>query len=194
MLAAAAAGAVVLVLVLVRNAPAPSRVEPTAPASVAAPWPSREQATPAPYVAACPAVDQVIGAETLRAMGGIAALECFGDATLTLEGTVRCARLTRDGGPGGPSWLDPYSGCAMDDALALYGPPVTALLDDGTPPPPNPVVGRYRVRGHFDDPEARTCSMLPIGVSVTSPIGPPDPEAVMLCRQAFVVTEVEALP
>lgn len=127
-------------------------------------------------------------------MGSLAALKCFGDAMLTLEGTVRCTGLVRDGGPGGPSWLDPYAGCAMDEALALYGRPVTALLDDGAPPPPNPVSGRYRVRGHFDDPEAKTCSMLPIGVSVASPIGHPDPEAVMACRQMFVVTEVEKLP
>lgn len=147
-----------------------------------------------PSAATCSSADRVVELETLRTMGGRAALECFGDATLTLEGTVRCSALIRDGGPGGPSWLDPYSGCVMEEALALHGPPVTALLDAGSPPPPNPVAGRYRVRGHFDDPEAKTCSMLPIGVSTTSPIGPPDPEAVLACRQMFVVTEVEQLP
>jgi len=169
-LTAGVAAAIVLLLLLVRAA---DRVEP---ANV------------------CLATEPVVEAKTLRSMGGIAALDCFGDTTLTLEGVVRCTKLVRDGGPGGPSWLDPYSGCAMDEALGLYGRPVTALLDDGTPPPPNPVSGRYRVRGHFDDPEARTCSMLPIGVSVTSPVGSPDPEAVLLCRQSFVVTEVEMLP
>lgn len=147
-----------------------------------------------PSAAVCSADDRVVEVETLWSMGGLEALKCFGDAMLTLEGTVRCTPLVRDGGPGGPSWLDPYSGCAIDEALALYGRPVTALLDTGAPPPPNPIAGRYRVRGHFDDPEARTCSMMPIGVSVTSPIGPPDPDAVMACRQMFVVTEVEELP
>lgn len=147
-----------------------------------------------PTVAVCSSDDRVVEVATLKTMGSLAALKCFGDATLTLEGTVRCTALVRDGGPGGPSWLDPYAGCAVDEALALYGRPVTALLDDGTPPPPNPVTGRYRVRGHFDDPEAKTCSMVPIGVSVSSPIGPPDPEAVIACRQMFVVTEVEKLP
>lgn len=147
-----------------------------------------------PSAAVCSTDDRVVDVETLRSMGGLASLTCFGDATLTLEGTVRCTPAVSDGGAGGPSWLDPYSSCVMDEALALHGPAVTALLDDGAPPPPHQVVGRYRVRGHFDDPEARTCSMLPIGVSVTSPIGPPDPEAVMACRQMFVVTEVEDLP
>lgn len=146
------------------------------------------------FVPVCPAVDQAMKAETLRAMGGIAALACFGDATLALEGNVSCTDLVRDRGAGGTSWLDPYSSCLMDEALGLYGPPVTALLDTGAPPPPNPVAGRYLVRGHFDDPEARFCSMLPIGVSVRGPIGPPDPEAVIQCRQLFVVSEVETLP
>lgn len=146
-----------------------------------------------PSAAVCSFDDRVVDVDTLTRMGGLAALGCFGDATLTLEGTVRCTPLVRDGGPGGPSWLDPYSGCALDEALALYGRPVTALLEAGGPPPPDPVSGRYLVRGHFDDPEARTCSMLPIGVSVTSPIGPPDPEAVLACRQMFVVTDVQPL-
>jgi hypothetical protein len=37
---------------------------------------------------------------------------------------------------------------------------------------------------------AATVSWIPFGVTVSSPIGPPDPDAVILCRQIFVVTSV----
>jgi len=106
---------------------------------------------------------------------------------------MTCMRMSKDGGAAGPSWLDPHSGCSMDEALAVSGPPVTAILEGGLQPP-NPRTGRYRVQGHFDDAEARTCSWVPFGVSVTSPVGPPDPGAVIVCRQLIVATDVQPLP
>lgn len=147
--------------------------------------------TLAPFVARCPATDQPVDPGVIKALGTLQALSCFGGAEITLQGQVTCWVVIADFAVAGPSWLDSYSSCTLDDALALDGPKVTALLDLQTPR--RTITGRYEVRGHFDDPEARTCSWIPFGTTVTSPVGPPDPGAVVVCRQAFVVTEVTTL-
>lgn len=91
--------------------------------------------------------------------------------------------------PGEPAWLTGQS------TWLLWGPrgptgPEPALevwLDPSVELPPEGVRGR--VRGHFDDPEARGCE-LPSSSYPT--LGPGAPAALqeLLCRQRFVVTSV----
>jgi hypothetical protein len=140
---------------------------------------------------ACPpvagtTVDQVIG------MGRIRGLACFGDAQLTFDANVMCLGGAFDGGAGGASWMDSNRACRTvgDPAIALYGEPVTSTL--GADLAAGPRTARFRVTGHFDDPEARGCWNVPVGVSLDSR-GQPEPDAVIACRERFVVTEAVRL-
>lgn len=145
-------------------------------------------ATLAPIASACPEVGQRVEPEVIKALGTLRALACFEGQEITMRGRVTCQSVTADYAVGGPSWFDSYAACLINDALALNGPTVVALL--GAERPPTAVTGNYEVTGHFDDPEAATCSWIPIGTSVSSPVGPPDPGAVIVCRQAFVVSKL----
>lgn len=144
-------------------------------------------ATIAPVAAACPGAEGPIDTAAIKALGTLVSLACFGNRELEMRGLVRCSAASIDSMVGGPSWLGAYWVCDIDSVVGLHGASVGALLEGS---PPNPVTGRYAVRGHFDDSEARTCSWIPFGVTVSSPIGPPDPGAVIVCRQLFVVTSV----
>ena len=140
---------------------------------------------------ACPpvaglTVDQVIG------MGRLRGLACFGRAQLTFEANVMCLGGAFDGGPGGASWMDSNRFCRTvgDPAIALYGKPMTSTMGVDLAAPP--VIARFRITGHFDDPEARGCWNVPVGVSLDSR-GQPEPDAVIACRERFVVTEAVRL-
>jgi len=143
-----------------------------------------------PFRPECPSTFPLSG-QDLAAVGGLQALSCFGNQELTLTGTVHCERSNADYGIGGAGYLDASRECKLDDAFTLYGRAVTSLLD--TPTSVEVVDGRYLVRGHFDDPEAQNCSRIPFGTDPSGAIGPPEPAAVIACRQHFVVSNVTPL-
>jgi hypothetical protein len=145
-------------------------------------------ATLVPFQPTCPPVDDV-SAAAIDALGGLQALACFGDRELTLSGQVECNRAIADGGVGGAPYFDSNRHCVLDDLLGVYGDAVTAILG---PDPNLPTVsGMFELRGHMDDPGARGCGSIPIGVSLNSSTTP-EPWAVVWCRQNFVVTAVVA--
>jgi hypothetical protein len=127
-------------------------------------------------------VEQVIG------IGRVRGLVCFGDAPLTFDANVACVSAVIDGGPGGASWMDSYRLCRTvgDPAMALFGQAITSSL--GADLASNPVTVRFRITGHFDDPESSHCWNVPVGVNLDA-AGEPDPAAVISCRERFVVTE-----
>jgi hypothetical protein len=130
-------------------------------------------------------VEQVIG------IGRVRGLVCFGDAQLTFDANVFCVSGAADGGAGGASWMDSNRFCQTvgDPGMALFGQAITSTL--GADLAANPVTGRFRITGHFDDPESSRCWSVPVGVNLDAR-GEPDPDAVIACRERFVVTE--ALP
>ena len=141
---------------------------------------------------ACPAFDAVTDAD-LKRLGRLQGLACFGAREVTFEATVTCHSVIADGGPGGVEWKDSGRVCFTrtegDSGIGLFGAPITRFVTGGLGG--TNVVMRARVTGHFDDPLAVRCWNLPIGISLDSP-GRPDPDAVIDCRQMFVVTEAPA--
>jgi hypothetical protein len=128
--------------------------------------------------------------QTILSMTEWERLACFGDRSITLEGTVGC------GGCGGfiggmfePAWLaNPmnYEFLNVDPQeqigpFSLHYPPGVELI------PPASIV---RVTGHFDDAAAADCVVAP---------GDPEPEPIsdvlaeLFCSQQFVVDSYEIL-
>ena len=119
-------------------------------------------------------------------------LMCFGNTELTLSGNVTCNRPIIEYAISGASWIDGQRSCflGLEGDLYLYGDNIYSLLES---PPVDSITGRYLVRGHFDDPEAQGCYSIPFGTPPSAfPGESPDPEAVMGCRQMFVVSTVIA--
>ena len=146
-----------------------------------------------PFAPDCPSSDAPVEREVTKSLGTLRALACFGGREVTLRGQLTCYSATIDSAVGGASWLGIDASCSIDDTFWLEGSVVTGLLHGVKPA--DPVVGRYEVRGHFDDPEAAGCSWIPFGSNtLLTPSGHPDPGAVIICRQAFVVTAVTKLP
>jgi hypothetical protein len=135
----------------------------------------------------CPPVGELT-ATTLNSTGGLRALACFRDDELELRGEVECNRAIADGGIGGAGYFDSNRHCILDDALAVFGDAVTAIIDED--PSAMEVRGEYVLHGHFDDEEAHGCGWIPMGVSLSAPTTP-EPGAVLFCRTNFVVTALE---
>jgi hypothetical protein len=142
----------------------------------------------------CPATVELASIELLL---GSERLACFGDAKLELTGTFGC------GGCGGtgpgifePSWLaspmkNPLTVHPVSDHL---GPFTVSLSPSGPGAPPAGSV--VRVRGHFDDPAAGTCTISlidPLRPSGEDLVAVPDEAAVLACRQEFVAESFEIL-
>ena len=140
-----------------------------------------------PYDPDCPDGEELTP-QALVDLGGLAALACFGNKELSLAGRVHCDAGSIDWTISGPTWLSETVVCGMDDEFRLNGPAATSLLDL---PVPN---DRYRVRGHFDDPESIRCGWILFGTSGMSPKDPGEHGPVFTCRQLFVVTHVEQIP
>lgn len=149
------------------------------------------RATLAPMAPSCPDPDRLTAA-TLRGLSGAAALACFGGRELSVLGSLTCGRSIVDFAVGGASWLDPNHVCTLDGGFSISGPGLAAVLALGSAVLPSEVP--VRVRGHYDDPEARQCFRTEIGVFADRPVAPPEPPAVMLCRQILVVDLVTPLP
>jgi hypothetical protein len=139
----------------------------------------------------CPSAPTSAG-EMLR-IGTARAASCFGETELTIEGyTLGC------GGCGGvdeydrtPNWLammipayfmGPQPGAAgMDPTLGfpVFVDPTLGLV---FPPPDTPV----RVTGHFNDPRAKTCQVVPMLGTSAPPLDADD--VIAACQRSFVVT------
>jgi hypothetical protein len=145
-----------------------------------------------PFVPSCPPGDEPISGGDLTIVAGSEGLACFGNIELTVSGELRCFRATADGGAGGAPWMDSTRFCKINDVLWVYGEAVVGLLEE--PTYLDSITGTYEVAGHFDDLAAQGCRWMPIGVSLNAPGGPPDPGAVMTCRQDLVVTSATELP
>lgn len=149
------------------------------------------RATLAPVTPSCPDPDRLTPA-TLRGLSDAAALACFGGRELSVRGRLSCERSIADFAVGGVSWLDPNHSCTLDGEFSISGPglAVVLALDSAALPSEVPV----RVRAHYDDPEARQCFRTDIGVFADRPVAPPEPPAVLLCRQTLVADLVTPLP
>jgi len=143
-----------------------------------------------PFRPECPSAFPLSAAD-LETLGGLQTLTCYGNQELTMTGTVHCDRVQADLAISGASFLDPNRSCQLDSQLHLYGRNVTSLLD--TPTSVEAVDGRYLVRGHFDDGEAQACFFIPFGTPPGGPTQPPDPRAVVTCRQLFLVSNATPL-
>lgn len=140
-----------------------------------------------PYEPPCPPAEGLLAVH-LAALGRLESLSCFGDRLLTLSGVVTCESGHGDGVLAGPI-LSSRTWCWLDNYLQLAGPAVTGLVAD---PHDTPYFsGTYRIRGRFDDPEARYCYGTPFGTNLEGRQDPGDPGAVMECRMFFVVSDAE---
>lgn len=150
----------------------------------------RSVATIVPYLPPCPPTDG-LAASTLSDLGAFEALVCYGSADLTLRGELSCGPAAVDAIVGGAAFMSDRVICMLDDALQVFGSPVTGLLyaADG----PGRVNGQYEVRGHFDDPAAQSCHSIPFGWTPLNAPGNPELGPVASCRTMFVATAVAPL-
>jgi hypothetical protein len=149
-----------------------------------------EVATIEPIQPVCPA-EFPLTSSSLSGLGQFEALTCFADNELTLIGTISCTRPAIEYAVSGASFIDGGRACDLDQVgeVHLYGEAVTSLLE--TPTRVDSFTARVLVRGHFDDPEAQSCYWIPFGTPPSgTPTEPPDPGAVIGCRQMFVVSTV----
>ncbi|HSL33656.1 MAG TPA: hypothetical protein VK871_08400 [Candidatus Limnocylindrales bacterium] len=108
---------------------------------------------------------------------GLAA--CYGDAEITIESGLVCDPEP-DQWATGPTWME-GGACEFeaDPAVAAMHASVYGLDGDLAP-------GRYRVTGHFDDPQSRICREPDGDDSAASRV-----RAILRCRNGFVATSAE---
>lgn len=154
--------------------------------------------TPVGLPAAAPAGTCPPEPATIADLGAIEpamAAACFGRQDLVIASLVGSC-----GGCGGTTrytWIPDWLG-GMYAPLYLSTEVVTSASGGGGYPAwPDPARDltippertRVRVTGHFDDPVAPSCRVVPAGAAVAA-LPSPD-EAVAACRRAFVVTAIE---
>ena len=136
----------------------------------------------------CPALD-LDGVRRLSATGRLA---CFGDQELELAGEFGGCFVS-DPATTSPAWLN-HTGCALvpqgyREGAVVPDPGGLVMRMDGDVGMPHVIRAPIVVTGHFDDPAAGTCRLIP-GASV---IDSRPPELVVLdCRTQFVVTGVSS--
>lgn len=143
-----------------------------------------------PLAGACPALPTTFLA--FKAIPPEIAVVCFGDAPITFT-----AWRTEPGGCGGffpgtfvPEWLSgPWatSGLVLTPVVEEFGGCGDAVAHPSTLPLPTPQQW-VRITGHYDDPEALTCSYQPDPAFGWYGIG--RLELVRDCRLKFVATEI----
>lgn len=121
-------------------------------------------------------------------------LSCFGDRSLTVEGTYGCPGMCGPmiAGDFQPTWLTfPFS----DHQLMLDYPSSPEYLEMRVPPealPDVPVEGSIvRVTGHFNDPASTSCSMSIFDDGQAIEVDPRTAE--LYCRERFVVDAFEVI-
>jgi hypothetical protein len=142
-----------------------------------------------PYMVALPLrCPGDVNLENVSALLESERLACFGNATLEFEGGLGCAFCEGISGSGTPGWLaseHAYSVLVADEdhGLQLFLAPGVGGAEA--------LGSRARVRGHFDDPAALSCSFMledSAGEFQLDPV-----IAFEFCRQRFVVESVELL-
>jgi hypothetical protein len=150
--------------------------------------------TTATYVTAlAPRCPTTFDLRTIQAMLPGEQLSCLGGRTLTLEGTYGCP------GCGGaiagvfsPQWLAfPQSWDFISVNVADRIGPFAVRFPPDVPRPAAASV--VRVRGHFDDPRASSCSIALSSASDSPLVAVPPDQAMLVCRQHFVVTDYEVI-
>jgi hypothetical protein len=141
----------------------------------------------APLRLSCPAVaaDGLVDAGAIRPLSPVRRVACFGGRDLRLRGTVSCSQGTAEMMVSGPSWIDASRFCDLDNALDLEGHAVWPASSAAAV-----TSVKAEVVGHFSDAESASCGLIPFGVSVSGPVGPPNPAAILICRELFVVTSL----
>jgi hypothetical protein len=136
-----------------------------------------------PWVRATePACPDTVDLAGVLALDPLERLACFGDDSLTLTSpSIACGA---GGGPWTwePEWIAVLGGCglAIDASGAmLYRVPPGVTAPGSTVP--------LTVRGHFDDPAARTCRAT--SADPTAYPAPSVEQSVLMCRTEFVVEE-----
>jgi hypothetical protein len=136
----------------------------------------------------CPALDL----DGVRRLSPTARLACFGDQELELAGEFNGC-FVADPATTAPAWLN-HTGCALvpqgyREGAVVPDPGGLVMRMDGDVGMPHVIRAPIVVTGHFDDPAAATCRLIP-GASV---IDPRPPELVVLqCRTQFVATGVSS--
>lgn len=124
---------------------------------------------------------------------------CFGDGSLTVEGTYGCPFCDSLTHPytTEPTWLAEWT-LHLNVLVPTWGeyPPFPGSIVLATPPDVAPIGIEHRgavlrVTGHFDDARAADCSITP---EPAAGADPPHDEAVeWYCRERFVVDSWEAI-
>lgn len=128
-----------------------------------------------PTSVSCP--PSPVPAEQLASLGLIDGLPaCYGDAEITIEGDLACS-AEPDPWTTGPTWLE--DGVCRFDDVDGPSPRVYGLASDLA-------AGRYRVSGHFDDPQARDCREPGGDDTDASRL-----RAILRCRSGFVATSAQ---
>lgn len=138
-----------------------------------------------PWVSAasltCPAPP--LDAEAVLNLSSFGGLVCYGGREIKLVGDISCEVADVDRVFAGPDWLRSNHYCEFD-----LGGQTIEFLDGGIGGLGLPTHGRGLVTGHFDDPQATTCSW-----AVEPPA--PDPALVVVsCRAMFVATDLTGGP
>ncbi len=137
----------------------------------------------------CPDPSTFISGNQLIGLGVMAASTCFGSDAFQLQGEVRCAQpvVRQFLSITGPDWTNDQTLCNIDQAVALYGPTVTALFagaegglfDEET-----------QVTAHFNDPSSDDCRWAPGNYQPMSVENAPIDTAQFACRMSVLVTDV----
>ena len=146
-----------------------------------------------PLEARCPSS---LDKENLDAMAPAERLACFGDRTIEFEGAFRAGCPTCEYfGSFDPAWLaNPnVSNYVAERGTGVNGPGLNVRFPPGLALPENGSI--VRVRGHFDDPAAGTCSLAMVPWDYRDMEVDPAPRSVaqLWCRQQFVAETVDVI-
>ena len=153
-------------------------------------WVRESQSSTDPAIAvldvACPDAAVPMNGNQLLALGLMEAESCLGGTDFKLRGDVRCDQPAVDSFVAitGPAWTHDRTLCILDNAVAVYGPSVTSLLDPAQPG----YEGVADLTAHFNDPSSDDCrwgpgSLMPIPLD-DAPIN----TAQFACRMSVYVT------
>ena len=140
----------------------------------------------APLTLSCPDPAVPMTGNQLLGAGLMETASCLGERDFSLTGRVRCDQPAVDSflTISGPDWAHDRTLCIIDDAVALYGPAVTALFD----PAAAGFDGQVSLRAHFNDPSSVDCRWGP-GSFMPIPIeDAPVDTARFACRMSVYVT------
>jgi hypothetical protein len=138
---------------------------------------------------ACPDPNTPITGNQLLALGVMEASTCFGTDDFQLRGDVRCAQpvVSQFLSITGPDWTNDQTLCDIDQAVALYGPAVTALYADA--PEGQGFDSNVALTAHFNEPSSTNCRWAPGNEGSFSLDSAPADTAQFACRMSVFVTQ-----